>query len=922
MDPANRFALVEQVFFDAVDLAPEERAAYLDSACQGDAALRQEVESLIAHESKGESQFFSAVSAAANSLDTAEEAPHTPTHAGPWRLVRQLGAGGMGTVWLAVRDDEEFQREVAVKFLRRNLPEDWILRRFRQERQILAGLQHPNIASFYDGGATADGSPYIVMEYVEGPPITSHCEDKALSVADRVRLFQKVCSAVAYAHRNLIVHRDLKPSNILVHRDGEPKLLDFGIAKLTDASTSEAADLTQTGVRLLTPEYGSPEQVRGEPVTTATDVYALGLILYEMLTGQRAQPVTGGSPLEIGKAVCETRPRPPSAATAAHGVAAKLLKGDLDNIVLKAIRKEPERRYESAAKLAEDLENYLAGRPVSARGDSLRYRAGKFLLRNRWQSAAAAIAVLSLIGGLTAALYQAAEARRQADRAERRFAQVRKLANTFLFDFHGRIENLAGSTPAREMVVSTALGYLDSLARDASGNAELQLELARAYEKVGDVQGLPGSPNLGKLKEAKISYERGLSIAEGLPGNEVLRSRLSLRLGMLESVAGNQAKAIELEQRAAALAEQAEKSSPSAAARREIIAANSQLGSLLLAAERPAEGTAALRRALAIEEMESAGQTSAAAFSRVGLAHARLAYALKMASDRGETLAHLTQAQTLTERAIALDPDNAKFQNQLLSIHKDRADAISSPFTPPGMDWAGALASFRAAHSIAVGLLAKDPKNQNAAVQVLLTQASIADILRETDPAAAAPAMDLAVQDWERYSHLNANNLIADRMLMNMRLAGGRIRTSLGQMQRADAEFEAALAIADRFQAKDPKRFTLIPDRLAIHTYRGLARMKSGSGGLAAADFDACRELATQLSPRGTMARHLRTAAHCFEYSGDLAVSQGRRADAQAHYLRALTNWKAITARGDRSPYLDEQTGLISNKVRSVGGAP
>ncbi|MBC7927975.1 MAG: protein kinase [Bryobacteraceae bacterium] len=921
LPPSQRFEQVEDVFLSAVELAPEQRGPFLEQACGSDVWLRQEVESLLAHEHKSESIFAHAVSSAADTVN-GESPRETPTHVGPWCLIRLLGTGGMGSVWLASRDDDEFQRKVAVKFLRRNLFGGWALRRFRHERQILAGLQHPNIASFYDGGTSGDGQPYIVMEYVEGPCITTYCRDNSLPAEERIRLFQRVCSAVGYAHQNLIIHRDLKPSNILVHHDGQPKLLDFGIAKLTDPSASDAG-LTQTGLRLLTPDYASPEQVRGDAVTTATDVYSLGLILYEMLTGQQAQGHTNGSQLELEKSICETMPRTPSTvvlAGKAGGVAPSALKGDLDNIVLKAIRKEPERRYGSVSQFSEDLDCFLETRPVSARRDTLGYRVSKFLRRNSLLSATATVALLSLIGGITVALYQATEARRQAEQAEHRFAQVRKLANTFLFDFHDKIQDLPGSTPARQMVASTALSYLDSLAADSGGNVELRREVAQAYEKVGDVLGLPGSSNLGNWKDAKSSYSRALSIAESFPENQLILSRLTLRLGMVEAVTGNSAKALEQERRAAALAEEAERFNPSSAARRQIIAVNGQLGSQLVSAGRLEEGTTMLLRALAVEQQESTG-SDVGSLLRVAVAHSKVASALKMSNDRNQTLTHLQRAQTLAERALALDPENSRTLNLLINVHRDRADAISSPFTPPGMDWPGALASYRAAHGIAVKLFKTDPANGNAAYQVLLAQASIADALRETDPERALPAMDLVKEDWKRYSHLNTNSQIAERMLLNIHLAGGRIRSGLGEQRRAEEEFNGARAIADLLYRKDPKRFTLLTDRLSIHTYRGVARMRSGQTAQAEKDFTACRELAGKMSVASARARELREAAYCFEYSGDLAYTH-RLPVARAHYDAALGEWKAILAKGHKSPYLDSHIASISTKLRRAGGTP
>jgi serine/threonine protein kinase len=314
-------------------------------------------------------------------------------HVGPYRIQKLLGRGGMGAVFLANRDDDQFRKVVALKLLRFETDEPAVLARFRNERQILAALDHPNIAALYDGGSTEEGLPYIVMEYVAGEMLTTYCDSRALPIPDRLRLFRQVCDAVQYAHQKLIVHRDLKPSNILVTREGVPKLLDFGIAKLllSPELLGEAAFKTQTGAAMMTPEYASPEQIRGEAVSTATDVYSLGAILYEVLTGQLPHPLTLHDPIEMQREICNTDSKPPSAL----GNAA--LKGDLDTIVLSALQRDPARRYRSVEQFSEDIHRYLEKRPVLARPDTIRYRLSRFSARNRW--AIRQLSTLVSVGG-------------------------------------------------------------------------------------------------------------------------------------------------------------------------------------------------------------------------------------------------------------------------------------------------------------------------------------------------------------------------------------------------------------------------------------------------------------------------------------------------------------------------------------------
>jgi serine/threonine protein kinase/tetratricopeptide (TPR) repeat protein len=404
----QRWDRVQALFESAKDLDAEARERLLARSCEGDESLRAEVAELLAAADDADG-FFAGLAGRVGALfvddpDSAADSTHDPESVGAYRICRRIARGGMGTVYLAERADGEFEQRVAVKLLRRGLDTDDLLRRFRAERQILASLNHPHIAHLLDGGSTEAGLPYLVMEYVEGEPITNYCERRQLSIADRLQLFLAVAAAVQHAHDKGVVHRDLKPSNMLVTPGGVPKLLDFGIAKLLDASLDDVH--TQTGVRLMTPGYASPEQVRGEAITPATDVYALGALLYELLAGRPPFRTEGRSRAEIERMVCTEDPALPSAA-AEHDATggqpelrkrSRRLRGDLDNIVLMALRKEPERRYASVAAMAEDIERYQEERPVRARPNRLHYRMRKFAQR-RPGVMATVVAVLLMIGG-------------------------------------------------------------------------------------------------------------------------------------------------------------------------------------------------------------------------------------------------------------------------------------------------------------------------------------------------------------------------------------------------------------------------------------------------------------------------------------------------------------------------------------------
>ena len=498
MNP-ERWQQVADVLGEALGLAPEARTSYLQQVSAGDPDLRREVEALLAHDE----QIGDLLDLPAHGFQTRAAGDRI----GPYEVQRLLGSGGMGAVYLCSRADDHYRHQVAIKVLHPGMASPALIRRFLVERQILATLQHPNIARLFDGGLTPDGHPYFVMEYVEGEPIDRYCERAHASIAQRVDVFRRACDAVQAAHQALVVHRDIKPGNILVQADGTPKLLDFGIAKLLTADlTAAPTEQTLTGLRLMTPEYASPEQIRGELVTTATDVYSLGVVLYKLLVGGLPHHAATGSPGEIGRSICEADPDPPSRVTGGR------IDRDLSTIVMKALRKEPNERYGSVEQLSADLLRYQHGYPVVARRGNTVYHVTKFVRRNRIAAAAAALVFVSIGGGVAVSSWQAEVARSQRQLAERRFAEVRRLANSFLFEFDTAIADLAGATAARQLVVSKALEYLSALAKDATGDAELLKELATAYQRVGDIQGHPFFANLGDRAGALRSYREALRI--------------------------------------------------------------------------------------------------------------------------------------------------------------------------------------------------------------------------------------------------------------------------------------------------------------------------------------------------------------------------------------------------------------------------
>ena len=413
---SERWQRMEALFDQAMERPDGERGSFLDEACSGDPELRRDVGALIASAPTSGDVLRDAVASEVQLLATAAVTAQVGRRIGPFRLLRLLGEGGMGAVYLAERDDAQFAHQVAIKILSHAVGSPQAVARFRDERQILAGLKHPHIVRLFDGGSTDDQLPYLVMEHIEGTTITRYARDRGLSVRARLVLIRQVCAALQYAHQNLVVHRDIKPSNILVDAAGVPKVLDFGIAKLlAPIGSFEREARTRTGFAMFTPEYASPEQARGEPVSTATDVYSLGAVLYDLVAGQSPHR-TAGSALEVLRVICEVDPVRPSA-VAPEGWRRELA-GDLDNIIMKALHKEPARRYASVEQLADDLGRFLDGRPVTARTATLGYRARKFSRRNKVAVVAAALVAGTLLAATGISLRQARRADAQAERAE------------------------------------------------------------------------------------------------------------------------------------------------------------------------------------------------------------------------------------------------------------------------------------------------------------------------------------------------------------------------------------------------------------------------------------------------------------------------------------------------------------------------
>ena len=510
MEPSGVQQRGELVFNEVIAEPEDTWAAMLENKCQGDAALGAEVVSLL--------EAFQAQQRVVSGRSTAgrtEAEPHAGSRwVGPYQLDRLLARGGMGAVHLAHRSDGQFQQQVAIKLIDLPMATDLFRERFRQERQIMAGLVHPFIARLLDGGVSEDGELYLAMEYVEGVSIERYCREHRLPVHDRLRLFMKVCVAVHFAHQNLVVHRDLKPDNILVQGDGTPKLLDFGTAKLLAPmpATATATEFTRLGFQSFTPGYASPEQVLGETITTASDTYSLGVLLFLLLAGAPPYELRECTTAEMLRVICTEPPPKPSSVS----LTPERLDADLDAIVLKALRKDPQARYRSVDEFATDIQAYLDGRPVMARRGTLRYRASKFIRRNRLALGALTLMFASLVAGLVGILWQYRKATLAQRRAEARSEDMRQLSSSLLSEIDEAVKQLPGSTPVRRLLVERVLQRLDHMAKDVAGDQLTQLDLVDAYTHLGNLQGNPYDQNIGDVEGALVSLTKAVTIAKAL----------------------------------------------------------------------------------------------------------------------------------------------------------------------------------------------------------------------------------------------------------------------------------------------------------------------------------------------------------------------------------------------------------------------
>ena len=872
----ERWQRVKELLGPALELDSTKRADYLDQACGNDPSLRPDLERLLAAEQKAGPDFLRDPAILQELTLELPLHPHAwvGRRLGAYEIVEEIGTGGMGEVYRAVRVDDEYRKEVAIKLVRSGQDSDFVLSRFKNERQILASFEHPNIARLLDGGTTEEGLPYFVMELVEGQRLDKYCEARQLTTNERLALFLQICSAVQYAHQRLIIHRDIKPGNILVTADGVPKLLDFGIAKILESS--EAADQreqTISLIRLLTPEYASPEQVKGEPITTASDVYSLGVVLYEVLTGCTPHNVPTHTPHEISRAICEAEPEKPSTAvrrkqsfandravrsadaTAISAVREgsleklrKRLSGDLDNIVLTALRKEPHRRYASVEQFAQDIRRHLDHLPVLARKDTAAYRTSKFITRHKAAVAAAVLVTITLLAALGVTLREARIARANEIRAEKRSNDVRKMANSLMFEVHDSIRDLPGATSARTLIIQRAQEYLDSLAQESKSDPALLRELAAAYARLASVQGNVRDANVGDTPKAVQNYRKATELLQDSaslePSNRQTRLELAqsyINLGICLSVAGDKHGNKENTQKATRILESLDASNPDDQKMQATLGdVYARLASNFRAENDPEHALNYDEMALSIyQRLAKFDPTNELYQTQLSFSHKRIGANLIEQSQLPAALEHERAALEIDQAQLTLHPDSTRARYNITFTYSDTGYILAKQG-----DFVAALNYYRKALEIRAALAVADPQDSKAKEGLANTHNYIGWVLRQKGDFAAA------LDSYEK-------GLALREMLSEKDPANEPLRFKVALSQENIGDVYAAMAFRAGVAAKDELTYCRESetwDRKALPMWQ---QMKT-QGKLITADLQELTKITQNLEKCGHITERMR----------------------------------------------------------------
>lgn len=820
---------LQRVFGEVADLSPEERARYFESRGVS-GALRADVESLLSFDAKGRLPILDDVAELASTLGGCAPTLGPGVRCGPYELVRLLGRGGMGAVFLAQRTDGEVEQRVAIKFVPDTAVSEVFRERFLQERQILASLRHPGIAGLLDVGRTAAGHPYLVMEYVDGTPLDVYAD--RLSVRSRLELFLRVCDAVSYAHRQLIIHRDLKPTNVLVDASGQPKLLDFGIAHIIGGDGSPSV----TRVRLLTPDYASPEQTRGAAHSTATDIYSLGAVLYRMLTGRSPREPTAGEAL-VDAAIPSRTPTAPSRVMPE-------LPRDLDFVTLKALRTEPDERYPSVDALADDVRAFLESRPVRARSASAWYWSRKFL-RRRWLPVSAVAAV---IAALAVGLDVANRERRVADA---RFQQLRQLSARILA-VDAVVRNLPGSTAARQQMVAASLEYLDGVGRDPRHDSDLMLELASGYIALAQVQGVPTRPNLGQyaaasesLRKADVFLQQLLRDDPDRPDLLALGAELQQDAMIIADTEHRDRDALDHTQRCAGyLGKLFDGGRATPAQKKSGLAILANVSVSFSNRHRLDDAIAAAGRMVQLSRASGSD-------AELGQGLSLLANALRLSGDVDAALPPILEARRLTEHATSpSEMTNALALYNVLLRQGQILGAEGISLNRPDE----AIEPFQHAFDLMESLAAQDPNDNTSRDRAATAGRELADLLASRDPRQALAIYDRAIQREREQKPTVRTRREEARLLAR---SSYPLR-SLGRAHEARTRIDASLGLL-KAVGDLPAAATPVDDVVAV-ALRALAEFQDASGERADA-AGTCRDLIDKVTASAADVEHdLRSA--------------------------------------------------------------
>ena len=924
---SDRWNLIEEIFQGALERPSDARMQYAEQACGNDKQLLGEVRSLLESDSDAETVLRAAIAEDLRAMTKTSNLSEIGLRLGPYLLVRELDGGGMGVVYLAVRSDDHYFQIVAIKMIRKGLDSPDLVQRFRRERQILATLNHPNIGAILDGGETEDGRPFIVMEFVEGQPIT--LSSQGSSIRERIELFRSACSAVHYAHQKLILHRDIKPSNVMVTPDGVVKLIDFGISKPMEPQlVLSETTATEPSSRMMTPDYASPEQIQGKELTTATDIYSLGVLLYELLVGSRPYTLRNLSPAAAERVVCEQNPRKPSSTADLSKRMRREISGDLDRIVLTAMHVDPSQRYQSVHHLDEDLLRYLQGKPIAAKKSSLVYLLRKFVQRHKEAAVLTACALL-LLPAVSLLVYS-----RQSRIAERRAKQIRTLADSAVSDMTDKLQHSSASTETQAAIFHSALRFLDGLRKSSGDDPRLLLELSKAYVRVGDLEGSPLVADLGNSNAAVTSYQQASRIAieanARMPGTETTEAVIETyqRLGAIEQFLGNMNEANKNYQQGLFRAQNLWRQKPDDPVRIRLLALNLEgLGDVKLWNLSPVQ---ALDEYLAAFRIFGTDPNGAEDHDKMLIElYLKRASALNEIGNQAAALANDRQAVALAEALVQRFPSSVQARRELFLTYENIILPLAGRDALNVGDSTQAQVYGRKGLTIAQTLVEIDKKNAQALYDLTLAYTSLGDSYRLVKPRTASL--------WYRESLSLTQNLAP--------LYGEGARHWI-------AIRNEALAEVLRGQDKAPERLRLLLEANLIRKELGHAsphghlHLMRSYCKLSDAELDMkniveARQYANAALPllgafqvTSPSLLVLRDIGFCYESEAevqhrialDLALSPGERWNAAAAsrdwYQKSLETWTTWNRRGAATPESERERHKVEHLLTLAGSSP